>query len=294
MTSYYVLGNNASQASASAAVDPETVAAPAPVTSVFTPTVDIPASALSEDDIILYVGPRGTKFYASISALTAGCDYLKVRFSNNWSSIKDNGQGTKHCFINADAEVFPLILRYLESGRMPLLWDNETKKFDLPTYARLLEQAHRLCIPEMIKWLTNAEWEKAITIERRAQIENRPWTGRGGPENELLDTSGAETVQVETHWVWETDYPCPSGLHPRRHNHFPCEQSSCVQARVKWGDNKNPQSVEVNRPKLTTVREKVVFHPEALDPNNNADTSDGPGNEGGNDGAWNWNGAETN
>lgn len=214
---------------------------------------------LDDESVLLTVGGP-TKFYTTVSTLVVGSGYFKGKLSDRWPVTRTGG--IRHLYVDLNPDIFRYTLDILRTGKMPLLWNEETQLFDVKLYSSIGAQAHFLMMMDVVKWIERCRYKHVVTIKRRARIETKPWADDNGNGNDVLDSNGTIKAVVSNQWVKENHYPCPSGLHAERFRSYPCEQPTCQKARGK----KDPIWVEVTRSRMTVVREKVAYNFEALDP----------------------------
>lgn len=229
---------------------------------ILLPTVTVfPKLSVQDDDSIIVTVGEGAVFYTTVGTLITGSGWFEGKLSGRLAPVPRTEEGILHVFVDVDAEVFPHILQFLRCGRMPLLFDETTRKYDIKMYMRILDQAQFLIIRDMEKWILRRRYKHVVTFKRRARIETGAWDS-DGMGNDNLDTNGTTSLSMQTDWVEERHYPCPNSRHATRFNRFPCKQRTCAKARGR----EEPIWEMVKRPKMTTVREKITYHFERLDP----------------------------
>ena len=105
----------------------------------------------------LRVGER--LFTTRLSTLTEGCPYFAAKFSDKWSTARDDTSSDTDTFmadddipfLDADADAFAHVLDYLRQGTFPFLWNGKT--FDLGLYSRVGSLANFLNIGALTKWI---------------------------------------------------------------------------------------------------------------------------------------------
>lgn len=119
--------------------------------------------------LLLQVSDR--TFFATKSTLIhgikEGSGYFECIFDFNDRSFQPSSTetnlnpNTPSYYLDLDPDVFKLVLDYLKSGVMPLLWDQKTG-FDHSTYAKLEQMADFLQVPRLTQWVKDKKYLQAI------------------------------------------------------------------------------------------------------------------------------------
>ncbi|KAI4262008.1 MAG: hypothetical protein L6R42_002807 [Xanthoria sp. 1 TBL-2021] len=202
-------------------------------------TEQSPSSSTSEP-IALQVGEQ--RFLTSRDTLSRS-DHLNAVISGRWDS---NTQPDGSFFIDADPEIFKHILRFLRHGVYPLCYD-KAKGHDFAMYAAIQKQADYFVIPKLVKWLSQGEYTKAITIATMAQIVEGV---------DKLDGTTDSGTKISYYPTWRTvsKYVCPRGIAVHYGNTWRCGRD-CRKAQ---GDAEDEYE---DCPVLSTLAltEKTVF-----------------------------------
>ncbi|KAL8773755.1 MAG: hypothetical protein Q9209_001523 [Squamulea sp. 1 TL-2023] len=176
--------------------------------------VQLPSSSLvlspqgTSGPIVLQVGEQ--RFHTSSDSLSRS-DHLNAMISGHWDSGR---QPDGSYFIDADPEVFKHILQYLRLGLYPLCYD-KAKGHDFAMYASIHKLANYLIIPNLVEWLSQRQYLKAVTIQTSAQIME--------DVNALGDL---KDLSIETHYypTWRTvkKYVCPREIYEHYNNPHGC------------------------------------------------------------------------
>ncbi|RAL06902.1 uncharacterized protein BO97DRAFT_447229 [Aspergillus homomorphus CBS 101889] len=78
---------------------------------------------------------------------------------DRWNNALEDGS----YFIDADPDLFEHLLRYLRRGIFPIFYDRQ-KGHDYPKYFALLEEAKYFGIGELVTWLENGTYLRAVDI----------------------------------------------------------------------------------------------------------------------------------
>ncbi|KAI4220036.1 MAG: hypothetical protein L6R36_007906 [Xanthoria steineri] len=165
--------------------------------------------------MVLQVGEQ--RFFTSNDSLSRS-DYLNAIASGRWDS---NKQADGSYFIDADPEIFKRVLRFLRHGIYPLCYDN-ARGHDYGTYAAIQKQADYFIIPELVAWLKQNQYIKAVTIKAFAQIVE------SGDIFAQTKEAGTKTSYYPTQRTVKK-YICPRGLTP--HYGAWCCDEDCKRAQ---------------------------------------------------------------
>ena len=158
----------------------------------------LPPPPSTSGPMVLQVGEQ--RFFTSYESLSRS-DYLHAIASGRWDS---NKQADGFYFIDADPEIFKHVLRFLRHGIYPLCYDN-ARGHDYGTYAAIQKQADYFIIPELIAWLKQNQYMKAVTIKTSAVIVE----GAGklaGTKDAGIKTNYYPTQRTVKRYI------CPRGL----------------------------------------------------------------------------------
>jgi len=168
---------------------------------------DSPAPAV-DSQITLQVGER--HFITTHETLVAESHFFASLLSGRWDNAQEDGS----YFIDADANLFEHILRYLRRGVLPIFYD-KMKGHDYALYLALLEEAKYFQITRLKDWLEKKQYLLTLKTKYSAtEIE--------GAEA-LLATLGTD-MEVEYFPAWSTKkvYICPRGIYVHRGNPCAC------------------------------------------------------------------------
>ena len=157
---------------------------------------DSPPAA--DGQVTLQVGER--QFLTTRSTLVRESGFFASLLSGRW----DNGREDGSYFIDADANLFEHILRYLRRGVLPVFYD-KARGHDNALYLALLEEAKYFQIPRLIDWLEREHYVRALKIEHTAY--------EADDVEELCVTRDTESdVEYYPTWKAEKVYVCPRGI----------------------------------------------------------------------------------
>jgi len=213
------------------------------------------ADAASEDGCISPLPAVGTKitlevgeqrFVTTAATLTEESGFFSSLLSGRWDNTQEDGS----YFIDADADLFKHILRYLRRGVLPIFYDN-LKGHDHGMYLALLEEAKYFQIPRLEKWIRDKEYFQAVKITRTA-LE------REGVD--AIDETTGTDIETDIYPVWTTEkvYVCPRNITVHRGNPSACGKT----CRKVQGDADDEY---VDEPLLRTVviRKRTMFDQQA-------------------------------
>jgi len=122
-------------------------------------------SACSQEVIQLDVS--GRKFKTTKGTLcdglgsSDGSGFFKTFFSGNWS-VRTQEDGS--IFVDADPDVFDILLRYLRTGVFPLDF-NPARGHNYTIYSRLEQAADYYEMPLLYSWLTNKLYQNCVVYK---------------------------------------------------------------------------------------------------------------------------------
>ena len=122
-----------------------------------TPLRDSPTPA-SDRQITLQVGER--RFITTRETLVGESSFFASLLSGRWDNAQEDGS----YFIDADANLFEHILRYLRRGVLPVFYDR-LKGHDHALYSALFEEAGFFGIDKLEKWLREEKYLDVIKVE---------------------------------------------------------------------------------------------------------------------------------
>ena len=111
---------------------------------------DLPAPAV-DSQITLQVGEH--HFIITHETLVAESHFFASLLSGRWDNAQEDGS----YFIDADANLFEHILRYLRRGVLPIFYD-KMKGHDYALYLALLEEAKYFQITRLKDWLEKKQY----------------------------------------------------------------------------------------------------------------------------------------
>ncbi|TVY81323.1 BTB/POZ domain-containing protein KCTD9, partial [Lachnellula suecica] len=112
--------------------------------------------APTDEPITLQAGEQ--RFTTLLSTLTSKSPWFRAFFSGN---LKDARLPSDAYLIDADASLFAHILNYLRRGVFPIFHNIKTGH-DRLRYVRLLEEARYFQIQELVKWLEEEVYLRAV------------------------------------------------------------------------------------------------------------------------------------
>lgn len=119
----------------------------------------------------------GERTFSTLTNTLIESGYFKKIIFKNYdapSGLEESGNLLTF-FLDADADLFAHVLKYLRTGRMPLFW-TRSEGFDLDRYARLKNLASYLAIPKIVCWIKHKRYESVIkfTVVANTYIESVP------------------------------------------------------------------------------------------------------------------------
>ena len=194
--------------------------------------------------ITLQIGEQ--RFVTTAATLTQESGFFSSLLSGRWDNTQEDGS----YFIDADADLFKHILRYLRRGVLPIFYDN-LKGHDHATYLALLEEAKYFQIPRLEKWIRDKAYFQAVKVTRTA-LE---WEG----VDDIDETTGTD-IETDFYPIWTTEkvYVCPRNIVVHRGNPSACGRT-CKRVQ---GDADDEYEDE---PLLRTVviRKRIIFDQQA-------------------------------
>jgi len=133
-------------------------------------------SACSQEVIQLDVS--GRKFKTTRGTLcdglgsSDGSGFFRTLFSGNWS-VRTQEDGS--IFVDADPDVFDILLRYLRTGVFPLDFDL-VRGHNYDMYNKLEQAADYYEIPLLHSWLTNKLYQNCVVYKTYMRPVVMPWT----------------------------------------------------------------------------------------------------------------------
>ncbi|KAJ9142087.1 hypothetical protein NKR23_g7384 [Pleurostoma richardsiae] len=110
--------------------------------------------------VVLQVGEQ--RFITTRDTLCGESNYFRTLLSSPpWDSAHSEDGSY---FIDADAELFSHVLRYLRHGICPLIFDR-LSGHDYATYIGILQLARQFQIQYLEQWLENGMYDTAVTSE---------------------------------------------------------------------------------------------------------------------------------
>ena len=157
---------------------------------------DSPSNA---DKITLQVGERC--FITTHETLVAESGFFASLLSGRWDNAAEDGSN----FVDADANLFEHILRYLRRGVFPFFYE-KSKGHNYALYLALLEEAKYFQIRQLEEWLEKKQYLYALRVMYSA-------TESEGIEG--LSTSRNTDIELEYYPEWGTKkvYVCPRGIY---------------------------------------------------------------------------------
>ena len=208
------------------------------------------ADAASEDGGTSPLPAVGTKitlqigeqlFVTTAATLTQESGFFSSLLSGRWDNTQEDGS----YFIDADADLFKYILRYLRRGVLPIFYDN-LKGHDHSMYLALLEEAKYFQIPRLEKWIRDKAYFQAVKVTRTA-LERE---GVGA----IDETTGTD-IETDFYPVWTTKkvYICPRNITIHKGNPNACGRT----CRNVQGDADEPLL------RTVVIRKRTIFDQQA-------------------------------
>ena len=177
---------------------------------------------------VVEVDVGGHKFKCDQATLTDGSDYFAAQYSGSWTiTMQEDGS----VFIDRDGEIFSHILAFLRSGDYPIFYDVATGH-DFLRYRRLLTEARYFIVGELVAWLEQKRYLKAIKVQTQMRIVD---------EGTELNLPGNWTRnQTQFYLDKYKSYLCPSRY--ARHMDDPNE---CTCSGGTYEDKVSPRYAEL-------------------------------------------------
>ncbi|PHH63084.1 hypothetical protein CDD81_6329 [Ophiocordyceps australis] len=157
------------------------------------------ASAIQATKIKLQIGER--IFVTTLETLVRESTYFAALLTGRWETI------AQPIFVDADAELFEYVLRYLRRGLFPLFYTTGIGH-DHAQYYALLGEAKFFGIQKLVMWLQHRRYFQAITTTMDFEIFKTTQA--------VLDSgSGVDshtTTQLFPWWSNQKVYVCPRGI----------------------------------------------------------------------------------
>ena len=206
-----------------------------------TPSQGSPAPAASKQ-ITLQVGE--SRFITTRETLVDESGFFASLLSGRWDNAEEDGS----YFIDADANLFEHILRYLRRGVFPLFYDR-SKGHNYALYLNLLEEAKFFQITRLEEWLEKKQYFSALkTTYSVTEVE-----GTGELSKERNTDVELEHLPV---WSIRKVYICPRGIYVHRGNPNACGRD-CRRAQ---GDADDIYEEESSLRTLVVEKKTVLDH----------------------------------
>jgi hypothetical protein len=195
--------------------------------------------------ITLQVGER--QFVTAREALVAESGFFASLLSGRWDNAQEDGS----FFIDADANLFEHVLRYLRRGVPPIFYDM-AKGHDQALYLALLGEARYFQIPRLQKWLEDKRYFDAVKVKRVAEeVEDISLLSA------TLPTYVAD-VEYYPSWGARKVYVCPRGIYVHRAKPEACGKA-CKRAQGDADDlyDEEPTS------RTLMIKKEVIFDTQA-------------------------------
>ena len=198
----------------------------------------IPAADIK---ITLQVGER--HFVTTRETLVAESGFFASLLSGRWDNAQEDGS----YFIDADANLFENILRYLRRGVLPIFYD-KMKGHDYALYLALLEEAKYFQITRLTDWLEQKRY--LLTLKTKYSVTEIEGTA-------ALNTTLGTDMEVKYFPMWGTKkvYICPRGIYVHRGNPRACGRD-CMKA---LGDADDTYDEEAVLRTLVVEKQTTVF-----------------------------------
>jgi BTB/POZ domain-containing protein KCTD9 len=211
--------------------------------STETPSPDSPAPTTPRQ-ITFRVGER--VFITTRETLIAESDFFASLLSGRWDNAEEDGS----YFVDADADIFVHILRYLRRGVLPFFYD-KLKGHDHALYLALLQEAKYFQITRLEEWLEKKQYLQALKTHYSAtEVE-------GIVTYEIPRDPNTER---EYHPAWGTKkvYVCPRGIVVHRGKPLVCGKD-CRRAQ---GDDDDIYEEELVL-RILIVEKQTIFDTQA-------------------------------
>lgn len=175
------------------------------------------------------------RFVTTRLTLITESGYFKTLLCNPWAAApvadkkpnhdedNNNNNNNDGCyFIDADADLFSHILRYLRRGVLPIFYDRH-RGHDHALYVALLEEARYFQIDRLRRWLEEKHYLQAVaTVRSAVEVE-------GLASLPAFDTTDTEFEYFPT-WTIKKVYVCPRAIEVHRGKPGMCGRA-CHQAQ---------------------------------------------------------------
>ena len=118
-------------------------------------------SSFTPSTVILQVGER--RFITTRDSLVNESDFFASMLSVRWNNAMEDGP----YFVDADANLFEHVFRYLRRGVFPLFYE-QSKGHDFGLYLALLEEARYFKIKRLEQWLDEKRYLDTVKTEYSA------------------------------------------------------------------------------------------------------------------------------
>jgi len=112
---------------------------------------------------------EGVEFIVSEDLLKEGTLYLKGLLSGQWA---DSSNMTTKLTVPVPLEGFKEILAFLQTGFMPLYYDNHSG-FDIAKYTRVFATAKFLGVQVLSKWIETRSYEAVVVKSKGVLVVPR-------------------------------------------------------------------------------------------------------------------------
>ena len=195
--------------------------------------------------IVLQVGER--RFTTRPSTL-ASATFFESLVSGRWESARANDGSY---FVDADADLFEHILRYLRRDVFPIFYNASQGGFDHALYSALQEEAAFFGIERLRRWIADKEYLKAVKV--RYSVVEIDGPGVASSHDSMVD--GDSERSYYSSWGTKQVYKCPRGIYVHDGNPSACGRQ-CENAK------REGESCFVEQDILRTliVEKKVVYN----------------------------------
>jgi len=181
----------------------------------------------------------GCRFITDPSTWVGESAFFKALISGQFGDKQDNGS----FFVDADADLFKHILRYLRRGLLPVFYDR-VNGHDHVLYSALLEEARFFGIDRLEKWLSEKKYLEAVKIVHSvAETDNL---------NKLATTVNGD-MEIVYHPAWKKVrvYHCPD----ERPDHY--DPGDC---RHRCGSGRAIDSyVDEQELRMVVIQKQTIF-----------------------------------
>ncbi|KAL9576281.1 MAG: hypothetical protein Q9203_007771 [Teloschistes exilis] len=172
---------------------------------------------------------------------------LAAKLRDDWASSERQPDGSYH--LDADPDTFTHILRFLRDGIYPLAYDIE-RGHDFLLYTRVRCLAKFLLVENLVVWLREKRYLKAVRVETSARVTEKEDVIFGVGLGDVEDVG--TKIKYFPSWRVVKRYVCPRRIH--NDNRAGCGRQ-CLRAQ----GGREDEYEDCNVLSTLVVKEKVVF-----------------------------------